>query len=98
MTAWRDARDDLDRKVAQLKRSRRKRSSPWRTAIHAGTLGWMLVLPAVLGGALGHYLGRAIGKTWPAVVGVMLGLIIGAYGVWRQVRTSLEDEDEEEAP
>lgn len=94
MTAWRDAREDLDRKIAQLQRSRASERSLWRTAIHAGTLGWMLVLPAVLGGIGGHYLGKQMTSTWPAVAGVVIGLSVGIYGVWRAVKRSLDEEED----
>ena len=94
MTAWRDARTDLDRKIARLKRARRAQRSPWQTAILAGSLGWMLVLPAVLGGLGGHHLGRQLDQAWPAATGVIAGLAIGIYGVWRSVRRTLNEEDD----
>lgn len=93
MTAWRDSQDELDRKVARLKRARARESSLWRTVTHAGTLGWMLVLPMVLGGFLGHHFFKQHGHPWPAIAGVVLGLVVGGYGVWRSVQRSLEQED-----
>ncbi len=94
MTAWRDTRDELESKVTRLRRARATRRSPWRTALRAGALGWILVLPVVLGGIGGRHFGQRMGASWLGAAGVVFGLLLGAYGVWHTVRRTIDDTEE----
>lgn len=79
------------RKAERMAEGRRARSSAWLALAHAGALGWVLVLPVVLGVALGRLLERTTGRGGLTVLCLLLGLALGAALVTRQVRRALED-------
>lgn len=92
---------DLAREVAskaeRLASSRRRPTDVWSALMRVVGLGWVFVLPLVLGAAAGHFLASSLQRPWVALVGLGLGLVIGAYGVFRQVQLGLglaEDRDE----
>lgn len=86
---------EVRRKAERMARARRGRESMWRYLAHVGVLGWMFILPVVLGAAGGHLLARWTGIRFLAVVGLLFGLAAGSYVAWRQVRHSLEDAEDE---
>lgn len=49
-----------------------------------GVLGWMIVLPALLGVLLGRWLDRSFGTAlfWTAPL-LLLGLAVGCWSAWR---------------
>jgi len=97
MTAWDEAKPELERKVARMRRARRRKGTAWTTLVHVGALGWMLVLPVLAGVALGYPLAKRLGHPWPAMLGLLLGLVVGVYVVWRSVSRSFQaDEDGED--
>ena len=79
----------LDRKAARMAQARRRRSDVWRQVAHAGTLGLLLVLPTVVGAAIGRAVTRSGGGRHAALVGLLVGLALGAALVVLQVRASL---------
>lgn len=87
--------DQVRRKAERMARARRSHDSMWRYLAHVGVLGWMFILPVVLGAAGGRFLARWSGQRWLAVVGLLVGLAAGSLVVWREVRHSLEDADRE---
>ena len=90
--------DEVRRKAERMARARKNRDSMWRYLAHVGVLGWMFILPVVLGAAGGHVLARWTGMRFLAVMGLLLGLGTGAYVAWRQVHQSLEDAQDEAKP
>jgi uncharacterized membrane protein YfcA len=93
MTAWQRAREQLDRKVAAVERTRQRRAPLWRQLAHVGALGWLLALPVVLGGLAGRAIGSLVDAQWPALTGLLLGLVIGLVAVYAAVKRSLSEEE-----
>jgi len=88
----RDAPDDeVRRKAERIERERRRKPMFWRDLAHVGVLGWVFILPVVALSWIGHLLARTSGALWPAVVGVLGGVALGAYLVYRNVARSLEE-------
>lgn len=90
--------NEVRKKAQRMARARRSHDPMWRYLAHVGVLGWMFILPVVLGAAGGRLLARWTGMRWLAVVGLLAGLGTGAYVAWRQVRRSLEDAEHEDEP
>lgn len=86
-----DESREVRRKAERIERERRKTPMFWRDLAHVGVLGWVFILPVVTLSWLGHLAARASGTLWPAVVGVLSGVGLGAYLVYRDVRRSLEE-------
>lgn len=86
------------RKAERMARSRAATSSLWRHLAHVGVLGWVFVLPVVLGAVVGRLLMRSTGQKPLALAPLLLGVLLGAYAVWRQVRSSWPASDEEQKP
>lgn len=86
------------RKAHRMRLARRSSASLWRHLAHVGVLGWLFILPVVLGLFLGRLVSLRVGGTAPLLVGLGLGLLVGGYVTWRQVRRSLDDDDEGGAP
>lgn len=95
MTAWNEAKPELERKVERMRRARARRGTAWMSLAHVGALGWMLVLPVVAGAVVGSFVARRVASPWPAVLGLLLGLLVGGYVVWRSVARSLRASDDE---
>lgn len=89
---------EVRRKAERMARARRSHNSMWRYLAHVGVLGWMFILPVVLGAAGGRLLARWTGIRLLALAGLLAGLGTGAYVAWRQVRQSLEDAEDEAKP
>lgn len=98
MTDPRPYPQEVRRKAERMARGRRTRSSPWLALAHAGALGWVLILPAVLGVALGRLLERATGRGGLTVLLLLVGLALGAALVARQVRRALQEEEPGRGP
>jgi ATP synthase protein I len=64
----------------------RKKGIFWQKVLTVGAIGWMVVLPMVVGGYLGRYADRlAAGPetvSW-TVTGILIGLAVACYSVWR---------------
>ena len=90
--------NQVERKVRRLRLARSERRSLWRSLAHVGVLGWLFILPVLLGIATGRWVSTVIGQRWPLLAGLALGLAVGGYVSWRQVRGSIAHDDEEEGP
>ena len=84
-------------KAARLARARRRPAAVWSALVRTAGLGWLLVLPLVLGAAGGRLAARWLGRPWIALVGVGVGLAVGGYGVFRQVKLGLEHDERSDA-
>jgi hypothetical protein len=80
---------EVTRKAADISRNRGRRTSLARTLAMVGVLGWVFILPLVGLTYLGHHLGRAMGSPVPSVVGLLAGLTLGAYLLYRNVSAAL---------
>lgn len=83
--------EQVRRKAERIERERRKKPMFWRDLAHVGVLGWVFILPVVTLSWLGHLAAQASGELWPAIVGVLGGVALGAYLVYRNVKGSLEE-------
>lgn len=65
----------------------RKKGILWEKVMIVGAIGWMIVLPMVIGGYLGNYLDKhsmmQSGDISWTMTFILLGLIIAIYSVWR---------------
>ena len=82
--------ETVKRKAAEIQRERRKKPVFWRHLAHVGVLGWVFMLPVIALAWIGHLIAAATHQLWPAVVGVLTGVLLGGYLVWRNVRDSLD--------
>jgi uncharacterized membrane protein YfcA len=90
--------DTVRRKVERMARSRQAAPSFWRHLAHVGVLGWVFVLPVVFGAMLGRLLVHSTGRKALGLAPLLLGVLVGAYGVFRQVRGSWQASDEDPKP
>lgn len=86
-----DSVNTVRRKVDRLRRARGQKHSLFRALAHVGVLGWLMILPLVGFTALGHALDVMFAMRSLALSGVLLGLVIGGYLVWRSVDRELEE-------
>lgn len=89
------ALDAIRSKVRRMTRARRERDSFWQHVLHLGVVGWMFVLPALAGAFTGRFVAQWTGSRAAAVGPLALGLIVGAYAVWRQLRSSWDENGEQ---
>jgi len=78
--------EHIDKKASWMQKWRKK-GILWETVIVVGAIGWMVVLPMVIGGYVGNYIDKNIqtdtgGVSW-TVTFIILGLFIALYSVWR---------------
>jgi ATP synthase protein I len=71
----------------QTERSRRaQRPNLWGAFGIVGTIGWMVVLPALVGVAVGRYIDvRANAGIFWTLSLLMLGLTLGCMAAWRHI-------------
>ena len=54
-----------------------------------GTLGWLLVIPTLLGTFLGRFLDRRLGGNVTFTAALMfLGVVAGSWLIWRKVHSA----------
>ena len=78
-------------KAERMARARRERRNFWRTLSHVGVLGWLFVLPLVVGVAVGRYLADTTGYGIYVLVGLVVGLLVGGYVAWKAVQAALAE-------
>lgn len=83
-------------KAARMARARARPPQLWRHLAQVGVLGWLFMLPVIGLSALGHLLHQNTGQRRYAIAGVLLGLAIGVYVVFINVRRSLREAGEQE--
>jgi ATP synthase protein I len=77
----------------QAERSRRRREpNLWRSFSLVGWVGWMVVLPALIGVALGRFLDVHFhaGIFWTLSL-LMLGLVLGCTAAWRHLQEVMKE-------
>jgi len=87
--------DKVRRKAARLSKARRRTSTWWRHVANVGALGWMLVVPTVVGAMLGRWGAQWFEMRSLTLVGLGLGLAVGLYTTGWHVRRSLRDDEVE---
>lgn len=81
------------RKAERMARARSKDMPIWRHLIHVGVLGWVFVLPVLLGAVCSRWLVHVTERKALALLPLLAGVALGGYGVWRQVRPSMSDQN-----
>jgi ATP synthase protein I len=84
--------DEMERAV-RLREQRRERwkregeRSLWQNLSMIGSLGWLIVVPTLLGVLLGRWLDRVFntGITFSGAL-IFVGIAIGSYLAWQRVR------------
>lgn len=78
-----DLLDTVEKEKERLEEKKRGEKGLWHYVISAGTVGWMVVLPAFGGAFLGRYLDRLLDVRGYWTLSLMFaGLIAGVYWVW----------------
>ena len=75
-------------RAKRIKRGRKEGDRGfWQNLGLVGSVGWMVILPAVGGGLLGSYIDGKTesGISW-ALTLVVVGLAAGCYAAWRHIR------------
>jgi ATP synthase protein I len=75
----------------QVRRTQKARNMTfWQGLAAVGAVGWMVVLPAVVGAFVGRWLdGRFVSGIFWTLSLLVLGLLIGCATAWRHVRKEL---------
>jgi ATP synthase protein I len=78
---------DVGDKQARIERAKNRKDDVWSSLAMIGVVGWSVVLPTLLGVALGAWMDRR----WPARVSWVLtllsiGLAAGCVNAWFQIR------------
>jgi len=81
-------------KAHRLSRARATGGGFWRHVAHVGSLGFVFVLPLVAGAVLGHAISQRTGRPIFAILFLLLGLLVGAFGSWRLIRDGFEEDGE----
>ncbi|HEY3820266.1 MAG TPA: AtpZ/AtpI family protein [Polyangiaceae bacterium] len=93
------AEERMRQSVARFEQRRRRwRAERGRTLVVAAAvagIGWVIVMPALAGFALGHWLDARYraGVVFSAGLG-MLGLAFGCWAAWRHIARQREDRRE----
>ncbi len=85
--------ETVKRKAERIQRERGKRPVFWKHLAHVGVLGWVFMLPVIALAWIGRLVADMTGQLWPAVAGVVSGILLGGYLVWRNVRDSLAEDE-----
>lgn len=94
----RRSRPDDQKELDEAVERRRARRESWRregerplgaNLALVGTLGWLIVIPALLGTLAGRWLDRktGMGVTFTAAL-MTLGVVFGCWLAWKRVRLS----------
>ncbi|MGE0323588.1 MAG: AtpZ/AtpI family protein [Polyangiaceae bacterium] len=86
----------VKRKVERMEQARRQPRGFWQNLVHVGVLGWLFVIPVVFFTFVGRFAARVVGQPALAVALIVVGVGVGGYAVWHQLRPSVRDQDEEE--
>lgn len=86
----------VKRKVRRMAHARRQPQGFWQNLVHVGVLGWVFVIPLVFFTFLGRFVARVAGQPALAVGLIVVGVGVGGYAVWHQLRPSIRDREEEE--
>ncbi len=79
-------RKEVSEKARRMRRARSRPRGAWSGLGMVGAVGWMLALPTVAGAFAGHLLDmRADSGVTYALAGMLLGICVGGYAVWRFV-------------
>lgn len=87
-------------KVVQRKfKAQQRKKKHWYFLGVIGSVGWLIVVPTLIGAALGLWLDNHFPQKLSQTLALMLGgLAIGCFNAWRWVereRKSIEDEEHE---
>jgi ATP synthase protein I len=79
-------KEHIDKKASWIQKWRKK-GIFWEKVLTVGAIGWMVVLPMVIGGYIGRYLDRHL-STGPETVSwtmtfIIIGLFVAIYSVWK---------------
>ena len=74
-------------KQASWMRRWRKKGIFWQKVLTVGAIGWMVVLPMVIGGYIGRYLDSHLASapetvSW-TVTFIIIGLFVACYSIWK---------------
>jgi ATP synthase protein I len=84
--------EEVRKKARRAQLARAEKSGAWKYLANVGVLGWVFMVPVLLGLFLGRLVALRTGSRAPLLVGLLAGLVLGAWGTWRQVRRSLLDD------
>lgn len=78
---------DVAAKQERMLRARRERGNNWRAIAILGVIGWSVVVPTLVGVAVGIWLDQRFPMrfSW-AVALLLLGLVVGCTSAWFRIR------------
>ncbi len=94
MTTEDEYAEAVRQRAERMKRARQRPAASWRSLAQVGVLGFVFILPLLLTTAAGRWLERQYQVPFGALGGVALGLAIGSYLAWREVRRSSSEKEE----
>ncbi len=83
--------DAVRKKAARMAKARAEKRSLWAALARAGSVGWQIALPLLVGAFGGSALARHLGLPWITLVGLALGLGVGLIASWSALSRSLEE-------
>ena len=69
----------------------------WRTAMRLVGVGWYIGLCIALGVFGGHWLDNELGTSLFWLVGLILGIVVAFYGVYRMLLPSMSNRQDKES-
>ena len=86
-----DAMHDAVEKRARREARWQEETEPtiWDNLMFIGALGWLIVVPPLLGGLLGRWLDRVTGQPtlWSGLL-IVAGIVVGAWMAWQRANKS----------
>lgn len=88
----------IRRKSERMRRGRRQRDNIWSYLANVGVLGWLFIVPVIAFVLLGRWIGDQFGHDWHAIIGLLIGLFVGAGLAWRAVSRAIDEPEPLEPP
>ncbi len=92
--------DKIEKSARRKYKAQQRKKKKWFYLGVVGSLGWLIVVPTLVGAAAGLWLDSHFPQTISQALALMLaGLLVGCFNAWRwveQERKNIEDEGEED--
>jgi hypothetical protein len=86
----------VDKKARAYERAKQRPHGLWRSVALVGALGWTFILPVVVAAFIARWASRVSERPLIGLGILSLGVFVGVYASIRQVKRSLDDDEEDE--